>query len=543
MRRVVVAFLLVALPLFAASVPEAEFLSPFYERPDLQRLEARLAELRQQSNLNAHLATQVLAFHVYLTALGERRPHLAARSLASLTEACDAWVTQNFATFQGEPALAARAGYLCAWAAAERMASANWEKIFLISRVDLCLFFARRNALPDAERNYLEARVQLALPPGWGRETRRPLVLLTFLSAQYPAHVPLLSALAAAHYSVGNFDAAKANGITLSRSDVDRDKFGVAPGLFLTPADGAGLVVQGRDDRLFDGARSLDGSAAVTTRGSFVSRVAYRDEAVFTGSTLSLGFAFAREQRDFFSLGIASPSASRTRNLATGVSGYLSGTVPVVSPVTLEVGWYAENQQIEDAPLAVDAIFGARGFTYGGPFAEMKFDTRDSARDPWRGLDFSVRGIFPAAGLGSSVSFERWDFGAAYYATLSRAHHFQFHALVASASAAAPLSAYPVLAGRGRAPGVRADRYRDRKSFFADVEYQIHSESPFRAAAFGTLGSVGTTFSDAFRGPIGVGGGIALLVQPSRDRATPLRAELGVFKGEWVFQVLASAGI
>jgi len=537
MRRVVL--FLVLISQFALATPESEFLSSFYERPDIAQLESRRTELMAQSNLHAHLATTLIDFHIYLAALEAGRPHLAARSLATVMETCDRWGSQTFGTFAAYDELATRAEYLCAWAAAEKMGTTEWGRFSLTEKLEKYLVLARRGAFPDGERNYLEAQILLALPPAWGQDTRKPLVLLTFLAARHPNHARIKKTLALAHYGNGNFRAAKDNGVEITRGDLDGYSFGITPGIFATPAEGLGLFLQGRDERLFDGARALSATLAGTTRGSFRSDLEYDDTVTLDGARVRATFGFGREQLDFFALGMASPSASRTRNQVTNLQGSLSGVVTVVEPVTLEVGWFGENQRIDDSPFSLSAVPLARSFSYSGPFAELSFDTRDSLRDPLRGFDIGVRGLFPASGLGSSVSFERWDFHAAYYWMLSRLHHFHFLSSFASASPTAPLSAYPTLGGRQRVPGVRADRYRDQKSFFASGEYQLHSRGAFRVAAFGVAGSAEPTIN-RLSSELGFGGGLALLVQSSRLRASPLRVELGLFKSEWAFQILAA---
>jgi len=535
MRRVVLSLaLFFSLSVFPA--PESEFLSPFYERSDPARLESRLAELSSQSTLHAHLSTQIIELHLYLAALDDGRPHRARELLESMALLCDHELEQGWATYRAQSELRARAAYLCAWVAAERMERSSYGRFALRGKQLRALEMAREESLSATERSYLEARISLASPPGWGRDVRGALVKLVMLELQQPNNLAIRQALVRAYLSNGSPSAAQDRGVTPQRRWLDVPGYGVVPGIFAAPSQGVGLVVMAQDQRLFDRDRSLAVVASATSRGSFGAEVAYADAQVLPGSTLDASAGWSHDLRDYFPLGIDSLSASRTRNLTTVWKGEVGATVEIVAPVSLRVGWRAESRRVEETPFVVESETLSRSLSYSGPVAEIAFDNRDSARDPWRGVELRARGHFPAEGLGSPITFERWDFLTAYHLMLSRSHHLHFHASLASASLSAPLSAYPYLGGILRLPGVRSDRFRHRQSLASYIEYQFHTRGPFRAAAFFVAGRVAPTVSDLFGSP-GIGGGLALLVQNSRNRSTPLRIELGNFKSEWSFQV------
>lgn len=516
--------------------PESEFLSPFYERIDVARLESRLAELRAQSNLHAHLSSQIIELHLYLAALDDGRPHQAAERLEGLALLCDHELEQGWATYRAQSELRARAAYLCAWVAAERMERAGYGRLALRGKQVRALEIAREESLSATERSYLEARVSLASPPGWGRDVRGALVRLVMLELQQKNSLTIRQALARAYQLNGSPEAAEERDVKPLRRWLDIPGYGMVPGIFAAPSQGVGLAVIAQDQRLFDKDRSLAVVASATTRGSFGAEVSYADTEILKGSTLDASAGWSRDLRDYFPLGIDSLSAGRTRNLTYLWQGEVGASVEVMEPVSLRVGWRGESRRVEDTPFVAESETLSRSLSYSGPLAEIVFDNRDSARDPWRGLELRARGHFPAEGLGSSVTFERWDFLAAYHLMLSRAHHLHFNASLASASLSAPLSAYPYLGGQSRLPGVRSDRFRHRQSLASYAEYQFHTRGPFRAAAFLVAGRVAPTLSDLFGSP-GIGGGLALLVQNSRHRSTPLRVELGNFKNEWSFQI------
>jgi len=535
MRRAVLSLAL----FFSVSVfptPESEFLSPFYERGDTARLESRLAELSLQSNLHAHLSTQIIELHLYLAALDEGRPHRARELLESLALLCDHELEQGWATYRAQSELRARAAYLCAWVAAERMERSSYGRFVLRAKQLRALEMAREESLSATERSYLEARISLASPPAWGRDVRGALVRLVMLELQQKNSLTIRHALARAYLLNGSPSSAEERGVTPQRRWLDVPGFGVVPGIFAAPSHGVGLAVMAQDQRLFDRDRSLAVIANATTRGSFGADIAYAEREVLPGSTFDASAGWSRDFRDYFPLGIDSFSGGRTRNLTSVWKGEVGATIEIVAPVSLRVGWRGESRRVEEAPFIVDSETLSRGLSYSGPVAEIVFDNRDSARDPWRGFELRARGHVPAEGLGSPVTFERWDFLTAYHLMLSRSHHLHFHASLASASLSAPLSAYPYLGGSLRLPGVRSDRFRHRQSLASFVEYQFHTRGPFRAAAFFVAGRVAPTLSDLFGSP-GIGGGLALLVQNSRHRSTPLRIELGNFKQEWSFQV------
>ncbi len=563
MYRVVFLLLFPSLA-FAEVSSQSEFLTHSYEQLDLSELQAELPRLEMQSTTSAYLASALYRKTLHEIALLRGRPHEAAIYFSDLQKLCLVWEENSFSAFDGD--LRARAGFLCAWVEAQGMSGAAWWKLSYLERVQRCLHVGRAGNLSNTERNYLEAQISSNLPPSGGQDVKHALVTLAVAPQTPSGRRQIKFAVARLHEINGNRSTAKVRfdefrrdfpndsrlqwreeaagvGRTTEQAALDGYGWGIHPGLFVNPADGLGLAVRAEDNRFNDGDRSGAVTLAGTTKGSLKGKVRYEDGEIFPSVLLELEGSAGREHLDYFPLGIRSLSAGATSNLSLHYFGSVGARVPVYSTLTLAVGWLAENSRIEDAPLAVDTVTSARSVSYSGPWAELGWDDRDSRSDPWQGLELRGRGVFPTSSLGSLLSFERWDALFRYYWMLSKPHHLNFQLSLASASQNAPLIAYPFLAGSARVPGVRSNRFRDRNSYAGTVEYQFHTSIAFRGAAFVNFATVAPALSDLTSETPSLGGGIAFLIQDSALRANPARIELGVFKGEWVFQAVAGFGL
>ncbi|MFQ5417770.1 MAG: BamA/TamA family outer membrane protein [Myxococcota bacterium] len=226
---------------------------------------------------------------------------------------------------------------------------------------------------------------------------------------------------------------------------------------------------------------------------------------------------------------------------------------------------------VKGAPDTQD-VFGAAFFPASDDYwlvwleTELRYDTRDSQRLPYRGFVVGVRADSALLQKRSEVGAIFTVFGSKLFPLPSLFHDggdpgeehpptdtFALHLQVRDTAGDLPFFSLPSLGGRRTLRGFVAGRFRDRASWHGSAEYRFWllprgfpipftdalRVERFGFALFGDVGAVQDHWNDLFGARVHASGGIGL--RATLERSAPFRVDVG-FSGEGV-EVSAGFGL
>jgi hypothetical protein len=166
-----------------------------------------------------------------------------------------------------------------------------------------------------------------------------------------------------------------------------------------------------------------------------------------------------------------------------------------------------------NTPLARGAVPGADGGTTLGVGASALWDARSRRYDPRRGTYAEASLLLHSAAWGSDYTFGRLTTdGRGYHPVGPGVGAVQIY--TEAVVGTAPFQLLPLLGGSDRMRGFREGRYRDDVYWTAQVEYRVPLFWRFKAAAFASVGAVGSRVNgsliDNTVAAAGVGGWLRL---------------------------------
>jgi hypothetical protein len=197
---------------------------------------------------------------------------------------------------------------------------------------------------------------------------------------------------------------------------------------------------------------------------------------------------------------------------------------------------------------------------------ELRFDTRDSQRMPYRGFAVGVRADSALLQSGGDVASIFTLYGTKHFPLPPLLHDggepdeehpptdtLAFHLQTRATAGELPFYSLPALGGTRTLRGFPTGRFRDRASWHASVEYRFWIlprgfPIPFTEALrverlglafFGDVGSVENRWDRLFTARVHANGGIG--VRATLERSAPFRVDIG-FSGEGV-EVSAGFGL
>jgi tetratricopeptide (TPR) repeat protein len=545
-----ICFVLLALA-WAPSVFARSFLDPLFETGDT----TRLTDPKDTSPLDAlqreWLLTEILTLKFQI--------HEASRHRHAVEDACLALSDSDFHSLP-DPMRRGIAAYTCALAEADSLPQRPlWESWAAGSRLEKDLALARGADLPKEEKWFGEGRLFSLLPPSMGQNYGKALVALETLRRLHPESGMVDFYLGWTYAQQGNQRKAEeafaraldrnppdprttwflqADPLTRARAVSDGLDFGLLPQLFYSPSLGVGAGLLFYDDRIADTARSGRIRAYAATRGTFGSQLAYVDAHLLEGYRAEVGADLRYGIEDFYGLGIRSSADNDSPLTVFRTNLRLDVKAPFLDFFYLRLGWRFGEQRVKSVSgesYAAANLPQSGGADHNGPWAELGFDSRDSAFHPTRGALAYVRGYFPTEGLGSSPTFSEWTGEAEILFPISFAQGVSFRAMTAALSGNAPYAVYPSLGGTFELPGVRDYRFQDRSLGALTLEYGWRVFPSYRVIGFANVGSVANEWNQWLNG-VQWGGGIALEAELSRWHSQWFRAEVGYFGNQVVFQ-------
>ncbi len=185
----------------------------------------------------------------------------------------------------------------------------------------------------------------------------------------------------------------------------------------------------------------------------------------------------------------------------------------------------------EGTPLAQGRVPGATGGTTVGVGPSALWDARSRRYDPRRGTYAEASILLHSAAWGSDYTFGRLTTDWRGYRPLGPgvgAAQVYTEAVVGTA----PFQLLPLLGGSDRMRGVREGRYRDDVYWTAQAEYRVPLFWRFKAAAFASVGAVGSRVDAALVehavAAAGVGGWLRLTDDGVHGRLDLAYSENGV---------------
>jgi len=454
-----------------------------------------------------------------------------------------------------------RAAYFCATARAGQIASApalfHWASARRLRNDEQTAELSR---FDQVERWYWEGRLYAVLPESFGGRLQSSLVALLFLSRAMPDLSSPDFFLARDYELKDNFPRARElwqaaaahtpadartslHGTEPDPADLDGKGFGIAPSLFGNAQAGIGAAIRLYDDAVWDTDRRASLTAALATRNYWALAGSWDDETWLAPFGLSIDLAATQRIENFYGLGMLTglDDVSELGWLRAEEAASLHRALS--RDIVFRLGWRERQAWLGtvDGPAYADTVLPAysRGLTFGGPFASLAYDTRDSHSDPHRGALVSIEGYFPTQNLGSPLTFQEWTGEVHLYVPLSERHVLKLGIGTVGTSGDLPFSEYPALGGSFALPGVRVGRFTDRNLLASAVEYQGKIWGPFSLLLFGVGGNVADQWQELFSSPFELGFGTGLQIHTTTHRAPVYRLEVGRFGSETLFQAVA----
>lgn len=544
MRAIKFSILAFALFCFSTSVLAFDPFAPAFESLNLSAIQSQATSYPENSP-----ERRVLELFLAEAYWFHQKIHSANETYRKIAEGCQILESPHADT-----------SLVCAIAIANTVAhTASWKRAEKIAQIDSFINLAKSQNASQESFLFARAKISGLLPPAQGQDYGLSLLTWEMLKRLRPDAGSIDFWLGRIHQLVGNesnaiehFNRALnratpdertrlffgKNGFKRVPWHLDGLSYGIAPALFISPAEGFGGGVSAFDDRMYDKRRSVAASAFVTTESIFGIKTKYADEELFADSRVGVGFEYRHGLEQFYGFGIGAPASALQKLTIDRLYFGLNFEKQFWNYCLFSLGWNFHNWK---AKIPVAGVVDPEKTFHSGPSVTLAFDNRDSRINPWRGTLVSVEGYFPTTGLGSDRSFERWKIDLAQYVFLSRKHQLGLRASTLSLKKDVPYGAIPKLSGSIDFPGVRLGRYQERNIFGGVLQYHWHLWQPASLVLFGLAGNVAPLWGDLFKSSMKFGGGGAIEFHFNNNRSKQLRVELASFNRETVLSALAAA--
>ncbi len=448
--------------------------------------------------------------------------HLSKIYFKRVEKRCELFEKENFKSLKGDEI--ARMSYLCALIRAEllnnNLAIFKIHKRFLLNHK-----IAAQSFIDDSERKYLEARILLELPPQFGKNLGKALLLLESLKRIKPELSSTNYFVAYSYLLLGNINKAiyelKDNLVRFpndSRSEfalkkiekyklnelIDKKDYGWALGLHHSSSWAWGLFFKIFDDALMDKNRALSISGKLGSKPRVEVDVSLVDNELLNSHEIGLSLYFEHGKKDFYS-----DSGMRLINIDKRRFEVFA-SMNIYKALYFFLGWDGTHL----------AIYDDQSSFYSGAFFKFSLLNVDSVFDPIIGEKIEVKGYFPSGGLLSDRTFEKWSFDLWKGFFLGKQKSLFFNFFAEYSSGDIPFEEYSCL---GRL--IMSEEYRNKKIFGSKFGYRMRLFGPFNLGAFVMLGSAFSDDTPLLR----YGGGARFIFNTSNLRRKTFEFQSGIF--------------
>jgi hypothetical protein len=503
-----------------------------------------LAEIQSQWSLGTRenqLKAVLLTLSSFDESWKQSLPHLSEEYLNWGVESCDSLPAKEL--IQSSDLNSPRILLACFILKSEWLNRISpWKSFDVTEKLENYQLALEKAPIPSPEKLYVEGRVYSSLPPLYGLNIKRALVALEMLKRMENYEgvaLPWIERIRRAQGKWLRYQDGLARQTFFQYKETDGLPLSLFPLLTGNFPQGFGVQLRYRDSAIDDKRRSLTGRFFVTHRGSIGGEAKVEDAEIFKDRLLSARFQYLHGIQEHHGLGIGSPRESKDLYIDRGILDFVLKSY-FAELAYFKVGYRIHSshlRKVEGGEEPTDLPHLSNAFDSGATL-EVGYDSRDSEYEPYVGLRASLQAYLPRKNFGSPRSFERLMAGIEDYRPLSTSIVLKNQISLVTVSDLAPFHWFSQASGSVPFSGVRPTRFMDRSLVALATEGRWKNWEPLTLFGYANMLGVGSSlkrvFEEHFKLGVGVGGEIHL----TRFRGRVVRSEVGVFGGEFCFNMI-----
>jgi outer membrane protein assembly factor BamA len=216
--------------------------------------------------------------------------------------------------------------------------------------------------------------------------------------------------------------------------------------------------------------------------------------------------------------------------IAVGPRGYLGPSIRLGEGLYAGARWSYNDTDIEilddDGWMASSNIIGRDGGVISGPGLILKYDTRDSAFSPSRGLLLEAEYNRFSGATGSDFVFSHFRSDIRHFFSLSQNHVLATQIQYEYSSGDIPFYQLPELGGQTGLRGIESGKFVDQLRYTLQAEYRFPLWKRFGGVVFAGAGQSFPSHTDILN-DIKVAGGFGLRFMLDTNNKLNIRLDFG----------------